>query len=154
MKKFIKLTAIAMLSLSTVTIAESLVQPTYSQASTVSISKLKKANKALSKSLKEGQKFNDQGEDGYDWTSYVSSMKINNQKQLTIQLNAKGTVLTSKALKDVATSAEKSATATLMVEEIIKPEDTNAGLYTMIHYGKRSLGRSTLTDNYKFKIYQ
>ncbi|MHC3377790.1 hypothetical protein [Ligilactobacillus equi] len=51
-------------------------------------------------------------------------------------------------------SVEKSATSTLMVEEIIKPEDTNAGLYTLIHYGKRSLGRSTLTDNYKFKIYQ
>lgn len=154
MKRIVKLAAITMLSLSTVTVAENIIQPNYSQASsTIKKSKVKKYNKVLLDSLAEDQGFanKDDGQN-YLWATYVDRVTIDRDKTLTVYITDDAMNLTKTDQKEIGHRAEKMATATLMTEGAISDQETIDGLFTVIKHGSDIVGRSKVMDNYEFKM--
>lgn len=155
MNKLIKTLAIASVAL----IAGATTITSYSEvnvsASSISTSKVAKGNKAIKESLKEDQDFYNEGDNRYEWASYVKSIKINEKKQLTVQMKAQAlSMLTTEQREKVGIKAEKLATSSLMIEDIIKPEDTTNGLFTSLWSGNRAIGQSRFGDYYKFKMHE
>lgn len=137
------------------TVSVSHLTETIAKASSISPAKVKKGNSAIKKSLKEDQDFYNGGDERYEWASYVKSIKINENKQLTVQMKAQALSMLNKEQREkVGIKAEKLATSSLMIEDIIKPEDTTNGLFTSLWSGNRAIGQSRLGDYYKFKMHE
>lgn len=68
-------------------------------------------------------------------------------------MNDKLTSLNTAQMDEIASKIQGLAGSTLMVEEIIKPEDTAKGVYLNFYYSKRAIGHSKLSDHKEFKWY-
>ena len=121
-------------------------------------SKTKRVNKALKKALKEDQGFaegkldasgnptdNGTPNSEYDFATYVSSLKY--------QSNGEVQDVTLVEMDTIANKVQGLVDSTLMVENVIKPEDVSKGTYLRFFYGQRALGHSNLSDHTKFKWY-
>lgn len=129
-------------------------------------SKTKRVNKALKKALKEDQGFaegkldasgnptdNGTPNSEYDFATYVSSLKYQSNGAVKVQMNGKVQDVTLVEMDTIANKVQGLVDSTLMVENVIKPEDVSKGTYLRFFYGQRALGHSNLSDHTKFKWY-
>lgn len=177
MKNKLKIACACSLALITLSVAPA---PVAQAASTVTIkqdvkaskkkhkkqSKTKRVNKALKKALKEDQGFaegkldasgnptdNGTPNSEYDFATYVSSLKYQSNSAVKVQMNGKVQDVTLVEMDTIANKVQGLVDSTLMVENVIKPEDVSKGTYLRFFYGQRALGHSNLSDHTKFKWY-
>lgn len=68
-------------------------------------------------------------------------------------MNDKLTSLNTAQMDEIAHNVQGLVDSTLMIEEVITPEDTTKGVYLNFYYGKRAIGHSKLSDHKEFKWY-
>ena len=166
MIKFVLKSMIAITLLTGVTETITYINTPTVEAKTITKKTIKKSNKALKKALKEDQgfatgKLHENGnptENGtpnskYDYATYVKSLTYQSSGAVKVQMNEKLTTLNTAQMDEIASKIQGLAGSTLMVDEIIKPEDTTKGVYLNFYYGKRAIGHSKLSDHTKFKWY-
>lgn len=136
------------------------------EAKTITKKTIKKANKALKKALKEDQGFatgkldengnptdNGTPNEKYDYATYVKSLTYQTSGAVKVQMNEKLTTLNTAQMDEIANKIQGLVNSTLMVEEVIKPEDASKGVYLNFYYGKRAIGHSLVSNYSKFKWY-
>lgn len=166
MRKFVLKSMIAVTLLTRVTETITYINTPTVEAKTITKKTIKKANKALKKALKEDQgfatgKLDENGnptENGtpnpkFDYATYVNSLKYQSSGAVKVQMNDKLTSLNTAQMDEIAHNVQGLVDSTLMIEEVITPEDTTKGVYLNFYYGKRAVGHSKLSDHTKFKWY-
>lgn len=166
MRKFVLKSMIAVTLLTGVTETITYINTPTVEAKTITKKTIKKANKALKKALKEDQgfatgKLDENGnptENGtpnpkFDYATYVNSLKYQSSGAVKVQMNDKLTSLNTAQMDEIAHNVQGLVDSTLMIEEVITPEDTTKGVYLNFYYGKRAVGHSKLSDHTKFKWY-
>lgn len=166
MRKLVLKSMIAVTLLTGVTETITYINNSTIEAKTLSKKKVKKVNKALKKALKEDQgfatgKLDENGnptENGtpnpkFDYATYVNSLKYQSSGAVKVQMNDKLTSLNTAQMDEIANKIQGLVNSTLMVEEVIKPEDASKGVYLNFYYGKRAIGHSLVSNHSKFKWY-
>lgn len=166
MRKLVLKSMIAVTLLTGVTETITYINNPTIEAKTLSKKKVKKVNKALKKALKEDQgfatgKLDENGnptENGtpnskFDYATYVNSLKYQSSGAVKVQMNDKLTSLNTAEMDEIAHNVQGLVDSTLMIEEVITPEDTTKGVYLNFYYGKRAIGHSKLSDHKEFKWY-
>ena len=166
MRKLVLKSMIAVTLLTGVTETITYINNSTIEAKTLSKKKVKKVNKALEKALKEDQRFatgklDENGnptENGtpnpkFDYATYVNSLKYQSSGAVKVQMNDKLTSLNTAQMDEIANKIQGLVNSTLMVEEVIKPEDASKGVYLNFYYGKRAIGHSLVSNHSKFKWY-
>lgn len=166
MRKFIAKSMVAVALLTGVTETITYINTPTVEAKTITKKTIKKANKALKKALKEDQgfatgKLDENGnptENGtpnpkFDYATYVNSLKYQSSGAVKVQMNDKLTSLNTAQMDEIAHNVQGLVDSTLMIEEVITPEDTTKGVYLNFYYGKRAIGHSKLSDHKEFKWY-
>lgn len=138
-------------AISTVTPPQSLV----AQASSVS-----QVNGKIKKSLKDCQDWAAGGKDkndqkttqgttnlAYQWSTYVTSIKYDGGKKLTINVNNSFDDLQDNAKRDTLNSAENCANQVLIEQKKISADDANKGLKITVRDGHGIVGRSDKLSN-------
>lgn len=166
MRKLVLKSMIAVTLLTGVTETITYINNPTIEAKTLSKKKVKKVNKVLEKALKEDQgfatgKLDENGnptENGtpnpkFDYATYVNSLKYQSSGAVKVQMNDKLTSLNTAQMDEIANKIQGLVNSTLMVEEVIKPEDASKGVYLNFYYGKRAIGHSLVSNHSKFKWY-
>ena len=166
MRKFVLKSMIAVTLLTGVTETITYINAPTVEAKTITKKTIKKANKALKKALKEDQGFatgkldengnpTDNGTPNpkFDYATYVNSLKYQSSGAVKVQMNDKLTSLNTAQMDEIAHNVQGLVDSTLMIEEVITPENTTKGVYLNFYYGKRAVGHSKLSDHTKFKWY-
>ena len=166
MNKFILKSMIAITLLTGVTETITYINIPTIEAKTLSKKKIKKVNKALKKALKEDQGFangtlDENGkptENGtpnpkFDYATYVDGLKYQSSGAVKVQMNDKLTSLDTAQMDEIAHNIQGLVDSTLMIEEVILPEDTTKGVSLNFYYGQRAIGHSKLSDHKEFKWY-
>ncbi|WP_049164781.1 hypothetical protein [Ligilactobacillus salivarius] len=166
MRKLVLKSMIAVTLLTGVTETITYINAPTVEAKTLSKKKVKKVNKALKKALKEDQGFatgkldengnpTDNGTPNpkFDYATYVNSLKYQSSGAVKVQMNDKLTSLNTAQMDEIAHNVQGLVDSTLMIEEVITPEDTTKGVYLNFYYGKRAIGHSKLSDHKEFKWY-
>lgn len=166
MRKLVLKSMIAITLLTGVTETITYINNPTIEAKTLSKKKVKEVNKALKKALKEDQGFatgkldengnpTDNGTPNpkFDYATYVNSLKYQSSGAVKVQMNDKLTSLNTAQMDEIAHNVQGLVDSTLMIEEIITPEDTTKGVYLNFYYGKRAIGHSKLSDHKEFKWY-
>lgn len=166
MRKLVLKSMIAVTLLTGVTETITYINNPTIEAKTLSKKKVKEVNKALKKALKEDQgfatgKLDENGnptENGtpnpkFDYATYVNSLKYQSSGAVKVQMNDKLTSLNTAQMDEIAHNVQGLVDSTLMIEEVITPEDTTKGVYLNFYYGKRAIGHSKLSDHKEFKWY-
>lgn len=166
MRKLVLKSMIAVTLLTGVTETITYINTPTIEAKTLSKKKVKKVNKALKKALKEDQGFatgkldengnpteNGTPNEKYDYATYVKSLTYQTSGAVKVQMNEKLTTLDTAQMDEIANKIQGLVNSTLMVEEIIKPEDASKGVYLNFYYGKRAIGHSLVSNHSKFKWY-
>jgi hypothetical protein len=166
MRKFVLKSMIAVTLLTGVTETITYINNPTIEAKTLSKKKVKKVNKALKKALKEDQGFatgkldengnptdNGTPNSKYDYATYVNSLTYQSSGAVKVQMNDKLTSLNTAQMDEIAHNVQGLVDSTLMIEEVITPEDTTKGVYLNFYYGKRAIGHSKLSDHKEFKWY-
>lgn len=166
MRKLVLKSMIAVTLLTGVTETITYISTPTIEAKTITKKTIKKANKALKKALKEDQGFatgkldengkptdNGTPNEKYDYATYVKSLTYQTSGAVKVQMNEKLTTLNTAQMDEIANKIQGLANSTLMVEEVIKPEDASKGVYLNFYYGKRAIGHSLVSDHSKFKWY-
>ena len=166
MRKFIAKSMVAVALLTGVTETITYINTPTVEAKTITKKTIKKANKALKKALKEDQgfatgKLDENGnptENGtpnpkFDYATYVNSLTYQSSGAVKVQMNDKLTSLNTAQMDEIAHNVQGLVDSTLMIEEVITPEDTTKGVYLNFYYGKRAIGHSKLSDHKEFKWY-
>lgn len=166
MNKFIVKSMIAVTLLTGVTETITYINTPTIEAKTITKKTIKKANKALKKALKEDQGFatgkldengkptdNGTSNEKYDYATYVKSLTYQTSGAVKVQMNEKLTTLNTAQMDEIANKIQGLVNSTLMVEEVIKPEDASKGVYLNFYYGKRAIGHSLVSNHSKFKWY-
>lgn len=166
MKKLVLKSMIAITLLTGVTETITYINTPTIEAKTITKKTIKKANKALKKALKEDQGFatgkldengkptdNGTPNEKYDYATYVKSLTYQTSGAVKVQMNEKLTTLNTAQMDEIANKIQGLVNSSLMVEEIIKPEDASKGVYLNFYYGKRAIGHSKLSDHKEFKWY-
>lgn len=166
MRKLVLKSMIAVTLLTGVTETITYINNPTIEAKTLSKKKVKKVNKALKNALKEDQgfatgKLDENGnptENGtpnpkFDYATYVNSLKYQSSGAVKVQMNDKLTSLNTAEMDEIAHNVQGLVDSTLMIEEVITPEDTTKGVYLNFYYGKRAIGHSKLSDHKEFKWY-
>ena len=166
MRKLVLKSMIAITLLTGVTETITYINTPTVEAKTITKKTIKKANKALKKALKEDQgfatgKLDENGkptENGtpnpkFDYATYVNSLKYQSSGAVKVQMNDKLTSLNTAQMDEIAHNVQGLVDSTLMIEEVITPEDTTKGVYLNFYYGKRAIGHSLVSNHSKFKWY-
>lgn len=166
MRKLVLKSMIAVTLLTGVTETITYINAPTVEAKTLSKKKVKKVNKALKKALKEDQGFatgkldengnpTDNGTPNpkFDYATYVNSLKYQSSGAVKVQMNDKLTSLNTAQMDEIAHNVQGLVDSTLMIEEVITPEDTTKGVYLNFYYEKRAIGHSKLSDHKEFKWY-
>lgn len=166
MRKFIVKSMVAVTLLTGVTETITYINTPTIEAKTITKKTIKKANKALKKALKEDQGFatgkldengnptdNGTPNEKYDYATYVKSLTYQTSGAVKVQMNEKLTTLNTAQMDEIANKIQGLVNSTLMVEEVIKPEDASKGVYLNFYYGKRAIGHSLVSNYSKFKWY-
>lgn len=166
MRKLVLKSMIAVTLLTGVTETITYINAPTVEAKTLSKKKVKKVNKALKKALKEDQGFangtldengnpteNGTPNSKYDYATYVKSLTYQSSGAVKVQMNDKLTSLNTAQMDEIAHNVQGLVDSTLMIEEVITPEDTTKGVYLNFYYGKRAIGHSKLSDHKEFKWY-
>lgn len=166
MRKLVLKSMIAVTLLTGVTETITYINTPTVEAKTITKKTIKKANKALKKALKEDQGFatgkldengnptdNGTPNSKYDYATYVKSLKYQSSGAVKVQMNDKLTSLNTAQMDEIAHNVQGLVDSTLMIEEVITPEDTTKGVYLNFYYGKRAVGHSKLSDHKEFKWY-
>lgn len=166
MRKLVLKSMIAVTLLTGVTETITYINAPTVEAKTLSKKKVKKVNKALKKALKEDQGFatgkldengnpTDNGTPNpkFDYATYVNSLKYQSSGAVKVKMNDKLTSLNTAQMDEIAHNVQGLVDSTLMIEEVITPEDTTKGVYLNFYYGKRAIGHSKLSDHKEFKWY-
>lgn len=166
MRKLILKSMIAITILTGVTETITYINTPTVEAKTITKKTIKKANKSLKKALKEDQGFatgkldengnptdNGTPNSKYDYATYVKSLTYQSSGAVKVQMNEKLTTLNTAQMDEIAHNVQGLVDSTLMIEEVITPEDTTKGVYLNFYYGKRAIGHSKLSDHKEFKWY-